>query len=105
MLSRADMQRLDVLVKSLVPGDQIRVTFQNKWTDDSRGQLYFVLAMATNGAVNLGVGPFLTLKAVADSGRWAGCFRYVFTVGAAFDADYFAKYTIWRDMVTNIEKL
>jgi hypothetical protein len=95
------------LVRSLKPGDRVNIVFVNKTFDgDIKGLLYMLFTGFSRtidwGGDGMGM---MTLKAVADSGRWEGFRTYTVTILEGFDAQHFIDRTISRYLIESIDKV
>lgn len=92
------------IIRSAKPGDTLKIVFADKTFDgDLRGRLYMLLAMADKAFVFDETIDMLTLRAVADSGRWEGFRTYFITLYDGFDPEYFISRTIDRSLLESIE--
>lgn len=94
-------QMIDV-INLAKPGDRLEMVFADKTFDgDLAGRLMMIVAM--NGdAIQFGEMPTMNLMSVVASGKWEGFRTYTVIILDGFDAEYFIKRTVSREMLESI---
>lgn len=99
------IKEMATVIEAARPGDKLRLVFRDEtFGGDLTGRIYMIL-MLHGQKIDFGEGGMLTLKAVADSGRWEGFRTYIITILDSFDPEYFMKRTLDREMLESVTRV
>jgi len=101
-LKSQNIKEMAAVIGAAKPGDKLQLIFRDDtFNGDLVGCIYMIL-MLHGQQIDFGEGGMRGLKAVADYGRWEGCWDYVITILDGFDPEYFMKRTLDREMLESV---
>jgi len=97
-------EEMATAIREAKPGDKLDIVFANKtFNGDLRGRLLFVIMFANRGELYLSDLQMLNLMTVAQTEKWEGAREYIFSVCEGFDAEYFIKRTLGRELLDSVQ--